>query len=91
MNTNTWGINALPDNLLPHGNAVSSTFRQIAMSFGAAISTSVYTLVSNSLPGGIANPEAAIVGINSSFFYQACLCFIAFIICLICVRDVRKR
>lgn len=91
MNTNTWGINSLPDNLLPHGNAVASTFRQIAMSFGAAISTSVYTLVSNSLPGGIANPESAIVGINCSFFYQACLCLFALILFFICVRDVRKK
>ena len=81
-NVNTWGINDLPTELLAHGNAVSGTFRQIAMSFGAAISTSVYTFVANSLPGGIADPSAGIVGINASFAYQAVLCLIGFVICI---------
>ena len=82
-NINTWGINDLPQDLLAHGNAVSGTFRQISMSFAAAISTSVYTLVSSYMPGGITNPASAIIGINSSFAYQAVLCAIGFVICLI--------
>lgn len=90
MNINTWGINSLPVDLLPHGNAVASTFRQIAMSFGAAISTSVYAAVASQLPGGISNPAAGIVGINCSFAYQAVLCFIGLIICIIFVHDKKK-
>ena len=81
-NVNTWGINDLPQDLLAHGNAVSGTFRQIAMSFGAAISTSVYTFVANNLPGGIADPSAGIIGINASFGYQAVLCLIGLVICI---------
>lgn len=76
--------------LLPDGNAVASTVRQIAMSFGASISTTVYAFVSNLLPGGIDNPAAGIIGINSSFMYQTVLTVIALIVCLIFVRDKKK-
>lgn len=77
--------------LLSHGNAVAGTFRQIAMSFGAAVSTSVYTLVANSLPGGITNPTAGIGGINASFAYQSVLCAIGLIICIFFVRDKKMK
>lgn len=90
MNINTWGINDLPSELLSHGNAVSTTFRQVAMSFASAISTSVYTLVSNFQPGGIADPSASIVGINASFAYQAVLCVIGFVICILFVKDKKQ-
>ena len=53
------------------------------MSFGAAVSTSVYTFVANLMPGGITVPSAGIVGINASFLYQSVLCLIGFIICII--------
>lgn len=77
--------------MLPHGNAVSSTFRQIAMSFASAISVSIYTYVSNMIPGGISDPTAAIVGINASFGYQAVLGIIGFFICLFLVKDKKFK
>lgn len=61
------------------------------MSFGAAISTSVYTLVANSLPGGISDPSAGIVGINASFGYQSVLCLIGLIVCIIFVKDAKAK
>lgn len=91
MPINTWGINALSEDLLPHGNAVSGTFRQIAMSFGAAISVSVYTFVANMMPGGIDVASAGIVGINASFAYQAALTFIGFLICVFLVKDKKAN
>lgn len=91
MNINTWGINSLPEKLIPHANAMSSTIRLVAMSFGSAISTSVYTLVANNMPGGIDVPSAGIVGINASFGYQSILCLLGFILCLIFVKDKVKQ
>lgn len=57
------------------------------MSFGAAISTSVYTFVANMMPGGITVPSAGIVGINASFLYQSVICLIGFLICVFLVKD----
>lgn len=57
------------------------------MSFGAAISVSVYTFVANMMPGGIDVASAGIVGINASFAYQAALTFIGFLICVFLVKD----
>lgn len=61
------------------------------MSFGAAVSTSVYTFVANQMPGGITDPSAGIIGINASFLYQSVLCLIGFIICIIWVKDKKKK
>ena len=80
----------MPEHLLPHGNAVATTIRQISMSFATAISTTVYACVANSLPGGINDPVAGIVGINSSFCYQAVLCAIGFVLCVIFAKDKKK-
>lgn len=90
MNSNTWGINSLSKDMISNGNAVSTTFRQISMSFGAAISTCVYTYVANSFPGGIEDPACGVIGINASFFCQACMCAFAVVVCLIFVRNTKS-
>ena len=61
------------------------------MSFGAAVSTSVYTFVANLMPGGITVPSAGIIGINASFLYQSVLCLIGFLICVFFVKDKKKK
>lgn len=91
MNINTWGINSLPKNLLPHGNALASTIRFMSMSFASSISTTVYTCVANSYPGGVSDIYAGVQGINASFMYQSVLSIIALIVCLIFVRDQKKN
>lgn len=41
---NTWGINSLPNNSVPHGNAIISTMEQVGASFGTAFVVSLTAL-----------------------------------------------
>ena len=45
MPINTWGVNALPNDMIAHGNAIANTGRQIA----AAIATSLLVTAETSV------------------------------------------
>ncbi|UBH13586.1 DHA2 family efflux MFS transporter permease subunit [Macrococcus armenti] len=51
----TAGMNALPQTMIPHGNAISNTIRQLAGSIGTAILVTVMTQQTTAHIGDIAN------------------------------------
>lgn len=66
MPVNTWGINALDNRYLAHGNAVINTARQVAGAIGTACLITIMTLVitANSAAGTI---QATVWGIQAAF------------------------
>lgn len=78
---NTWSLGFLPDELIPHGNAVSNTLRQVAGAVGTAILVSLMSLISSSAQGSPA--EASMIGAHvvyvviatSTFLIAACILF----------------
>lgn len=86
MPINTWGMNALPTNLINHGTALGNTFRQVAGSFGTALLVSVSTAATNSQAGSVSDVEASIFGINVAFLVAAIICAVGLVLTIALVR-----
>lgn len=84
---NTWSLGFLPDDLIPHGNAVSNTMRQVASAIGTAILVSLMAIVSQSHAGeGVA--ASTISGASAIYLIvAACVLIIAICIFLFVKRD----
>ncbi len=84
---NTWSLGFLPDDLIPHGNAVSNTMRQVASAIGTAILVSLMAVVSQSHAGeGVA--ASTITGASAIYIIvAACVLIIAICIFLFVKRD----
>lgn len=65
---NTWGFNALPNDEIPHGNAIVSTFEQIGASFGTAFVVSLTAVPALLGAGGATEAEQAAAGCHAAFF-----------------------
>lgn len=82
---NTWSLGFLPDELIPHGNAMSNTLRQVSMSISITLFVTVMAVAS----AGAGNPDAAasvIAGGRVSFVCQAVLCIVVLIAVVAFVR-----
>lgn len=90
MPLNTWGMNALDDELISHGTALNNTFRQVAGSLGTALIVSISTAASTSQAGAMSPLDASVYGIDIAFAVAAAICFIGFIIVIVLVRDEPK-
>lgn len=73
--TNTWGINALPDAVIQHGNAVLDTLMQVGASLGTAVIVSLTALA----PG--------IEGYRLGFVGCAALLAVVAMVVVVGVRD----
>lgn len=87
MPIGTWGINALDNNLINHGNSVNNTFRMVAGSLGTAVIVSVSTAVTGAASGSMDPVHAGIHGVNMAFLVAAALCLVAFVLTLLFVRN----
>lgn len=86
MPMNTWALNALDNSLLPHGTAVSNTFRQVAGSLGTALMVTVMSMTqSKMLDAGKA--EALLHGIRAAFIFAAIIVVCGFILVLLEVKE----
>ncbi len=87
MPITTWGMNALPNDLMNHGTSVNNTLRQVAGSLGTAVIISVSTIVTNALAPTMAAADATLYGINVAFGVCTALCLIGLILTIALVRD----
>ena len=87
MPITTWGMNALPNDLMNHGTSVNNTLRQVAGSLGTAVIISVSSIVTNALSGAMDQASATLYGINVAFGVCTALCLIGFILTVALVRD----
>ncbi|MDO4841313.1 MAG: MDR family MFS transporter [Phoenicibacter congonensis] len=87
---NTWGINSLPNNLVPHAQSTSNTINQVAGSFGTALLVSVASMVS----GAVANSssvEATFLGYHASFLATTVIVGIALLTVIFFVKEPSKK
>ena len=87
MPISTWGMNALPNDLVNHGTSVQNTFRQVAGSLGTAIIVSASTMVTNASAPSMGAAAAGVFGINMAFVVAGALCLAGFVLVLIFVRN----
>ena len=81
MPVNTWGVNALPDELIAHGNAIANTGRQV---FGAIATALLVTVMSSvqasALVGGATTAEATVAGAGAAYFGCSAIALVGFIV-----------
>lgn len=87
MPITTWGMNALPNELVNHGTSVNNTLRQVAGSLGTAIIISVSTITTNAAQATMDPMAANFFGVDMAFVAASVLCLIAFIMAVIFVKQ----
>ena len=88
MPINTWGINALDNRYIAHGNAVNNTARQLGGSIGTAFLITIMTLVMKAnTASGITH--ATLLGINTAFGVSAGIIGIALILSIFKVKIIK--
>lgn len=88
MPVTTWGMNALDNKVINHGNAVNNTLRMVAGSLGAAIVISAYSMFSTQMQGqGVSVDQAQMAAMNFAFALQAAIILIAEIIAIVQVKE----
>lgn len=87
MPVTTWGMNALDNKVINHGNAVNNTLRQVSGSLGTAIVVSVYSIVSGAGAESLGVIQADMIGVNVAFGVQAVLCLSATILAIVMVKN----
>lgn len=82
---NTWALGFLPDELIPHGNAMSTTLRQVSMSISIALFATLLAVASSG-DASVSAQQAMVFGSRITFFLEAALCVIALILILVFVK-----
>ena len=90
MPVTTWGINALPNDMIAHGNAISNTGRQVGGAVSTALIVTVMTMVTaaNAEAGPVASTAA---GIDVAYGISAAVAAIALIVAVLKVHNAKKR
>ena len=90
MPVTTWGINALPNDMIAHGNAISNTGRQVGGAVSTALIVTVMTMVTsaNAAAGPVASTAA---GIDVAYGISAAVAAVALIIAVLKVHNTKKR
>jgi Na+/melibiose symporter-like transporter len=82
----TWGINALPNSLIAHGNAVAGTARMVSSSLGTAILITVMLMVQNAHTE-LSRAAALARGVDVVFAIAAVTMAIALVVAFAKVRN----
>lgn len=86
---NIWSISSLPDEILHHGNAVSSAMRQIASTFGVALMVSAMSLTTNLFTSDN-SAKSQLIGIHVTFYLSIAIAVISLVLVIVKVKDRRK-
>lgn len=90
MPVNTWGVNALPNELISHGNAVANTGRQVAGGLSTALVVTLMTSVTASHAAeGL--QASTVAGVGAAYFACGALGLIALAVCVAKVRSPKKQ
>ncbi len=89
MPANTWGINALPNDMIAHGNAISNTGRQVGGAISTALIVTVMTMVSSAhaSAGAVASTAA---GIQAAYGACALVAAATLVLAIFKVRDPKR-
>lgn len=92
MPVNTWGVNALKNELIAHGNAIANTGRQVAGGLGTAIIVTIMTSVTASASASSASAAAATAaGTSAAYMTCAAIGFVALIFGVIKIRNNKTQ
>lgn len=86
---NIWSISNLPDEILHHGNAVSSAMRQVASTFGVALMVSTMSLATN-LYAADNSARSQLIGIHAAFYLSIAIAVIGLVLVIVKVKDRKK-
>lgn len=90
MPVNTWGLNALKNEYIAHGNAISNTGRQVGGSISTAIIVTIMTMVTTSHQA--AGPVlSAASGIRAAYGVSAGVAAVALVIAILKVRSDKPK
>ena len=91
MPVNTWGVNALPDDLIAHGNAIANTGRQVMGAISTAVLVTVMSSVqAGALAEGASESAATVAGVGASYLGCAAIAGVGFVIALLFVFKNRR-
>lgn len=88
---NAWGLNALPNASLAHGNAIVSTIEQVGASLGTAFVVSLTALAPLFTPAGASAAEQSFVGCHLAFFGMLGLTVGVLALIVVFVRDRKGK
>ena len=91
MPVNTWGVNALENNMIAHGNAIANTGRQVAGGLCTALIVTVMTSVTASAGVDMGIQAATAVGAGVAYKVCAVIGLVSLIYCIFSVRPSKKR
>jgi EmrB/QacA subfamily drug resistance transporter len=95
MPVNTWGINALSQDRIAHGNAVNNTARQVAGSIGTAGLVTIMMIFASAYAGepghGGHNAEATAAGVSAAYWGAVALTLFALILAIVKVKGERSH
>lgn len=86
---NIWSIGNLPNEILHHGNAVSSAMRQVASTFGVASMVSAISLTANLFSGNNL-AESQLIGIHAAFYPSTVITIISLVVATVRVKDHKE-
>ncbi len=87
MPITTWGINALDNKVVNHGNAVNNTLRQMAGSLGTAIIVTAYSIALSNTIETSGFTQASMIGVNVAFGVQFIMCAVATVLVFFLVKN----
>lgn len=87
---NTWGLNALPNSEIPHGNAILSTVEQVGSSLGTAFVVSLTALAPLFLSAEASAQQTSYMGCHLAFIGLLGICILVCLGILVFVRDKKK-
>ena len=92
MPVNTWGINALENSQIAHGNAIANTGRQVAGGLGTAIIVTLMTTVtSNAALQGAATVQATVSGTSAAYMACSAIGLVALIFGVLKIRVSKEE
>ena len=90
MPVNTWGVNALRDDLIAHGNAIANTGRQVAGGLATALIVTAMTGVTSAqIASGVEVAAATAAGVGSAYFICGCIGAVALVFAIFCVKHLK--
>ena len=92
MPVNTWGVNALRNDMIAHGNAIANTGRQVAGGLCTALIVTVMTTVTASgVAAGSGIEVATAAGAGVAYKVCAAIGLVSLIYCIVAVRPAKRK
>ena len=90
MPANTWGINALSNDMIAHGNAISNTGRQVGGAISTALIVTVMTMVTSAnASSGLA--ESTALGVQAAYGICALVGAATLVFAIVKVRSKKRE